>query len=64
MFFAIAFKSLKKICKLQQRKFWDKCNDDFEANQHSNSCNAWKKCDENISTETPLIEVPLHAMIT
>ena len=36
-------KSLKKICKLQQRTFWDKCNDDLEANQHSNVWNAWQK---------------------
>ena len=26
----------------------------MKANQHSNFWNAWKKCDENISTRTPL----------
>ena len=46
-------RDLKKICKEQQTKFWEKRNDELKGSKGEKFWNIWKSCDENIRNKSP-----------
>ena len=47
-------KVFKKVCKSQQKKFWDNRARELSKTSDGKFCDIWKKCDENITTKSPI----------
>ena len=45
----VKLKEFKKICKIQQKKFWDNRIYELNENRNNKFWNIWKKCNENIA---------------
>ena len=47
-------KEFKKVCKSQQKEFWDYRSRELSETSNGKFWDIWKKCDENITTKSPI----------